>query len=271
MRLAIFARTYARPTLEAVLDAVAADGFDAVQFNPALLGGPALEIERVAAAHRERGLEMVAVSGTYNMAHPDPARRAEGARRLAEVIGAAPGWGTRVVTLCTGTRDAGDMWRAHPDNQSPEAWVDMRASVAEAVAAAERAGVVVAVEPEPGNVVRDARAARALLDQIGSPALRIVLDAANLVPADRLPDQRRVLEGAFELLWHDIVLAHAKDVRADGAIVAAGQGELDYATYLGLLRAAGFAGALVVHGLAESEVPGSISFLRQVADAREQT
>jgi sugar phosphate isomerase/epimerase len=262
MRLGIFARTYARPSLEAVLDAVVADGLHAVQFNPVLLDGPGLEVERVAAAHAERGLTLVAASGTYNMAHPDPAVRAEGASRLAAIIAAAPGWGAPVVTLCTGTRDPSDMWRAHPDNGSPEAWSDMRASVAAAVALAEDAGIVLAVEPEPGNVVGHARAARALLDQIRSPALRIVLDAANLLAPDRLPDQRRVLEEAFELLWSELVLAHAKDLRPDGSVVAAGQGSVDYDTYLELLRAAGFDGALVLHGLAESEVPGSVAFLR---------
>jgi sugar phosphate isomerase/epimerase len=188
--------------------------------------------------------------------------RAAGARPLVAVIGAARGWGTRIVTLCTGTRDPDDMWRAHPDNASPAAWTDMRESVEAAVAAAESAGVTLAVEPEPGNVVRDARAARALLDQVGSPALRIVVDAANLVAPERLPDQRRVLEEAFALLWRDIVLAHAKDVRADGAIVAAGRGELDYGAYLGLLRAAGFPGPLILHGLTEAEVPDSVTFLR---------
>jgi sugar phosphate isomerase/epimerase len=71
-----------------------------------------------------------------------------------------------------------------------------------------------------------------------------------------------VLEAAFELLWRDIVLAHAKDVAPDGTIVAAGRGALDYATYLGLLRAAGFAGPLILHGLTEAEVPGSVAFLR---------
>jgi sugar phosphate isomerase/epimerase len=269
MRLGIFARTFARPTLEAALDAVAAHGLDALQFNPLLLGGLSLpesiapaDAAQVAAAHRARGLEMVAVSGTYNMAHPDPARRADGARRLAALIAVAPELGTRVVTLCTGTRDPDDMWRAHPGNGSAAAWADMIESVGSAVAAAEAAGVVVAVEPEPGNVVRDARAARALLDRIGSPALRIVLDAANLLPPEALPDQRRILEEAFELLGGDLALAHAKDARPDGTVVAAGRGSVDYPAYLGLLRDAGFSGPLVLHGLEESEVAASVAFLR---------
>jgi sugar phosphate isomerase/epimerase len=274
MRLAIFARTFARESMEAALDAVAAHNLDAAQFNPSLLGGSSLpeslagaDADRVAAAHAERGIAMVAVSGTYNMAHPDAARRADGARRLARLIAIAPRLRTGVVTLCTGTRDPGDMWRAHPGNASPDAWGDMRASVAAAVDAAERAGVVVAIEPEPGNVVRDARAARRLLDEIASPALRIVLDAANLVAPDPGADQTRVIGEALEQLAADIVLAHAKDVRADGTVVAAGRGAVDYPGYVAGLRAAGFDGPLVLHGLAEDEVAASVAFVRAALTA----
>jgi sugar phosphate isomerase/epimerase len=269
MRLAIFARTFARDTLEATLDAVRAHALDAAQFNPLLLGGPSLPgplspaaRARVAAAHADRGVAMVAVSGTYNMAHPDPAERAAGERRLAALIAAAPALGTDVVTLCTGTRDPEDMWRAHPGNAAPEAWADMRASVAAAVAAAERAGVVVAVEPEPGNVVRDAPAARRLLDEIGSPALRIVLDAANLLAPATLEVQDQVLGEALSLLGPELVLAHAKDLGRDGTVVAAGRGAVDYPAYIGGLRAAGFDGPLVLHGLVEAEVASSVAHVR---------
>jgi sugar phosphate isomerase/epimerase len=272
MRLGIFARTFPGATLEATLDAVVAHGLDTVQFNPALLGGPSLperlapaDVRRVAEAHAARGVSMAAVSGTYNMAHPDPARRQDGARRLHALIAAAPALGTRAVTLCTGTRDPDDMWRHHPGNASAEAWSDMLEAVAAAVAAAEAAGVSVLVEPEPGNVVRDAPAARALLDRIGSPALRIVIDAANLLPPERLPEQRRALEEAFALLGPDIALAHAKDVLADGEVVAAGRGCVDYRAYLDLLRAAGFTGPLILHGLEEDEVAAAVAFLRRVA------
>jgi sugar phosphate isomerase/epimerase len=268
MRLGIFARTFPRPTLEAALDAVVAHGLRTVQFNPGLLGGPSLperldpaEIGRVSRAHADRGVEIAAVSGTYNMAHPDPGRRADGARRLRALIATAPDLGTASVTLCTGTRDPDDMWRDHPANASAEAWRDMLESVGAAVEAAEAAGVTVLVEPEPGNVVRDAPAARALLDEIASPALRIVIDAANLLPPERLPDQRRVMDEAFALLGPDIALAHAKDVQADGDVVAAGRGCVDYPRYLALLRAAGFSGPLILHGLAEHEVVDSVALL----------
>ena len=123
MRLGIFAKTFPRPDLAETLDAVAASGLRVMQFNLALAGGPSLPeaiAPGLAAAVRaqaaERELEIAAVSGTYNMAHPDPAVREDGLRRLGVLLAAAPALGTRIVTLCTGTRDPDDMWRRHPDN-----------------------------------------------------------------------------------------------------------------------------------------------------------
>jgi len=82
----------------------------------ALAGGPSMpdEIPALLASHiraeaSSRGLRLAAVSGTYNMAHPDASARADGQRRLHELIAAAAGLGTGVVTLCTGSRDATDM------------------------------------------------------------------------------------------------------------------------------------------------------------------
>jgi sugar phosphate isomerase/epimerase len=270
MELGIFAKTYARDGLAATLDAVRADGFGTLQFNLALTGGPSLPGEisaelagDVAAELDRRGLRMAAVSGTYNMAHPDAARRADGARRLGVLIAAARSLGTRVVTLCTGSRDPDDMWRRHPDNGTAAAWSDMRASLDAALAVAEAHDVTLAFEPERANVVNDAATGRRLLDEVSSPSLAVVLDAANLFDGPDLVRQDERLGEAFALLGEHVVLAHAKDVRADGTIVAAGQGELDYDRYLGLLEQLPRDVPLILHGLQEDEVEGSLRFLRR--------
>ena len=268
MRLGIFARTFARPTLGEALDAVRDAGIRSIQFNLALTGGPSMPAEippplaaEVRSAVCERELEMAAVSGTYNMAHPDPAVRAAGAVGLHALIAAAPVLGTRVVTLCTGSRDPDDLWRAHPANATREAWRDSVEQISSALRVAEDHDVLLAFEPEHGNVVRDARAGRRLLDELRSEHLRVVLDAANLIGAGGLPRQHEILGEAFALLGDDLVLAHAKDVRDDGTIVAAGHGELDYGLYVDLLRAAGYAGPLIVHGLAERDVSAVARFV----------
>ncbi len=123
-----------------------------------------------------------------------------------------------------------------------------------------------ALEPEIGNVVDSAEKGRRLLDEMRSPRLKVVMDAANLFdaedPARRLSRSEQILDEAFELLGDYIVIVHAKDVRASGEVVAAGKGDLDYGLYLKHLSEAGYGGPLVMHGLAEEEVEGSLAFLR---------
>jgi sugar phosphate isomerase/epimerase len=271
MEVGIFARTFTRATLPETLDAVVASGITTIQFNMALTSCassmpdaiPPAVADEVREETARRGLRLAAVSGTYNMAHPDAGVRAAGARRLAALIAVARTIGTSVVTLCSGSRCAEDMWRGHPDNATPEAWRDMRASVEAALPDAERHGVTLGFEPEHNNVVAGAAAARRLLDELGSPvALKVVIDPANLFPGGHLGAQADTLKSAFELVGDDLVLAHAKDVTDAGTIVAAGHGALDYGLYLSLLRAASREVALVMHGLSEADVPGCLAFVR---------
>ena len=101
-----------------------------------------------------------------------------------------------------------------------------------------------------------------LLDEIGSDRLVIVLDPANLFETADLPTQRRLVAEAVDLLAPDIAMAHAKDRTPDGSFATAGKGVLDYAHYIARLRASGFGGDLVAHGLSAEEAPEVARFLR---------
>jgi sugar phosphate isomerase/epimerase len=272
MQLGIFAKTFTRPTLEETLDAVAAHGFHCVQFNLACAGVESLPAridaalcERIRREMASRRISMAAVSGTFNMIHPDLQKRREGLVRLRTLAVAAPQLGTSVVTLCTGTRDAENMWRRHPDNDSPAAWADLKSSLAAAIESTSETGVTLAFEPEVANVIDSAARARRLLDEINSPRLKVVLDGANLFHLGELARMQAVLREAVELLAKDVVIAHAKDLSRDGEVghEAAGTGLLDYDLYLGLLSEAGFDGPLILHGLEETQVAGSAAFLRE--------
>lgn len=268
MRLGIFARTFAGNDPGNVLAAARAAGFACVQYNMACSGLPAMPDDipapvaaAVRAASAQTGVAIAAVSGTCNMIHPDPAARAAGRRRLGVLIAAAGAMGTGMVTLCTGTRDPDDPWRHHPDNATPQAWHDLRVEMAHAAALAEAAGVRLGIEPELANVVNSAAAARRLIDEIASPSLAVVLDPANLfevAPADR---RRDLVARAVDLLADRIVMAHAKDRDAAGGFAVAGQGVIDFAHFIACLRAAGFDGDLVAHGLTGAEAPGVAAFL----------
>ena len=192
MEIGIFARTFEEPSLAAVLDRVAAHGIRYIQLNTSCMGlsdmPDGLDAAACAQARREidaRNIEVVSLSATYNMIHPDPAARAQGMRRLGILASRAAELGTNLLTLCTGTRNPTNMWQHHPQNNSPEAWSDLLDAIGQALAFAEEHDVHLGIEPEVANVVNSPQKARQLLDTMRSDRLTIVMDGANVFPREQ--------------------------------------------------------------------------------------
>jgi sugar phosphate isomerase/epimerase len=232
-RLGIFARTFRRGTPEEVASAVASAGFALAHWNFAAIGRSTLaadveetQFKQVREAFETAGLGIPSVSGTFNMAHPDAELRAWQAKQAVRLIRLVPVLGADVVTLCTGTRDPENMWRAHPGNTDPTAWSDLCRTLDPLLETARDAGVLLGVEPEHGNVVRDAPAAARLLDELGGDApIGIVLDPANLLSPDTVMRQDEIIGAAIDLLGGRIIGTQAKDVAAYGHSAA---GLMDY-------------------------------------------
>jgi sugar phosphate isomerase/epimerase len=160
-------------------------------------------------------MTMAAISGTFNLCDPDEARLQDNLNRL-EVLAAACRWlDTRIITLCTGTRDRDDMWKWHPENVRKSAWETLVLSMKRAVQIADRHEVNLAFEPEMHNVVNSVAKARRLLDEIDSPWLKVVIDPANLIPNGDMSRMTEIFDETFDWLGSDIVLAHAKNPRDD--------------------------------------------------------
>lgn len=268
MEIGIFAKTFAGTNPASVLGAVRDSGYACAQFNLACAGLPSMPdavvpetIAAIAAASRATGVRLAALSGTYNMAHPHDAVRADGLRRLAVVIEAAAALSIPLVTLCTGTRHPDDQWAYHPDNATPTAWADMRHQMEEALSLAAHHGVDLGIEPEQANVVTSAADAMRLIAEMGSPRLRVVLDPANLFETSTPVEARAIVADAVERTAGHVALAHAKDRMPDGRFAAAGQGAVDFTDFVVRLRETGFDGPLITHGLTEEEAPAVARFL----------
>jgi sugar phosphate isomerase/epimerase len=277
MRLGIFAKTFRRPTLDATLDAVRANGLNVIQFNLETAGLESMPAEipdsavaGIRQACDARGIEIAALSGTFNMIHPDPAVVAEGLKSLEGIIAVAKPLGASMVTLCTGTRDAANMWRRHPDNDSAEAWTALLDATEQALVFAERNQVALGVETEPGNVVNSAKKCRALLDEFSSPWLKVIFDPANLIMTDLAREPSDLLDEAIAMLGRDVTVAHAKECGPDGEIVPAGDGIVPWDLVISGLnaQAGGNSLPLIMHGLEEDDVARAATFLRaRIADS----
>ena len=278
MQVGIMSGTFKRPTLGESLDAILAHDIRHLQFNWASAhpAGPLPEvIDAICPIIREevakRGMVIAAVPSNANMVDADPDKRRQAIERLRMVIGACEAVGTTVVATCTGSRHPESMWRHHPDNASAETWRVLCETLEEVLPIAEAAGVTVAFEPEINNVACDAKTSRRLIDEMASPNLKVVMDAANIFGKDDLPRMTEILDEAFDLLGDHIAIAHGKDLDhgGDAGHLAAGTGKLDYAHYVAMLSALPFDVPIILHGLSEEQVGASAAMLRRHAAAHQ--
>ena len=297
LELGIFAKTFRRPSVDGVFEAVAQHGFSCTQWNWACVPGlTSLPHKLTAETRREvkhaaatSGIRIAAISATFNLI--DPIARERGLALLPAQAEAATSLDCSLLTLCTGTRNQADMWMHHPDNDTTEAWLEMLDGLREACRIASRYGVQLGIEPETANVVSDALKAERVLRELGPHRhlVRVILDAANLYKPPVDPrTQPEVIDDALARLGKHMSLAHAKDISdpaprmlRDGFIehynhTAAGGGILPYGHYLNALlhtpavvaRAqAGQRLPLILHGLTEEQVAGSVAFVRKSLEA----
>lgn len=267
----IFARVFPVGPAAQVAADVRAAGYPLAQLNLSALGLPTIPgpddwacIDPVAitADFRRAGVRLWGLSASYNMAHPDPEIRSAGTRDAVALIHRAPAFGVAAVTLCTGSRNPDRMWASHPDNGTSGAWRDMRAELDHLLAAADEAGVLLGVEPEPGNVVHDADAARRLIDELGSDGrlIGIIADSANLLSAVPPAAHRRVLVHAFDALAPAVACVHAKDL-VPWTRTLAGDGAIDHGLVGALWSALPQRPPVIVQDVAPDDAGAAREFL----------
>jgi sugar phosphate isomerase/epimerase len=273
MQLGIFAKTFAGSDPASVLRAARTAGFSVVQYNMACSGLPSLpksiapDVARaLKAASETTGLSIAAVSATANLVHPDIAVRTSGIACVKAIIAAASLMGSSVVTLCTGTRDAADPWKHHPDNRDKAAWRDLHAAFDQLEPIAAQYDVMLGIEPEHGNIIADAALAHHFLTERSGAPIGIIFDPANLVTGHEFSSWASMIAAAIDMLGGHIIMAHAKDVNAQGHVKAAGFGQIDFLQLIHRLHGAKFVGPLITHGLDAADAPQVAFHLRQCAE-----
>ncbi len=273
IELGVFARVFPSGQASQVAGMIRAAGFTATQLNLSALNRPTLdqtlcksEAVAIAQAFRGAGVRIWGVSGTFNAIHPDLTTREAGVQACRSIIARAADMGAEVVTLCTGTRDRTNKWRAHADNSTPAAWQDLRITLDSLIPTAIEAGVRLGVEPEPGNVICDAKSAIRLFAELNNDAhhLAVVLDPANLLSVHTLPRQRDILSEAFDGLGNYTAALHAKDVVSAG-YAAPGMGGLDYELVMRLHASLPRLVPVIAQDLTADDAPRVAAFLAERA------
>lgn len=269
IELGIFAKTFQADSLDERLAKIKAYPFSCVQFNMSCVGLAALpneipkEIaETIAATFAATNLSMTAVSGTFNMIHPNPVEVEEGLKSFKVIAQACKAMETQMISLCTGSRNSQDKWAWHPDNDRPEAWKDLLLTMEKVLEMAHQFDLYVGVEPEMANVINSPEKALQLIKELKTDRIRIILDPANLFEKADRDTIRNKCSHAVDLLMDYISIVHAKDRTEDGQFRAAGRGAVDFPYFIDRLKSAGYVGPIILHGLEEVEVASAVKLLQ---------
>ena len=126
-----------------------------------------------------------------------------------------------------------------------------------AVEISEKLGLTLAIETEVSNVVSSPEKARRIMDDIGSPLLKMILDMANLFPAGTAKKEnvRAAIKRAVDFFGGDIVILHGKDIREGDGIDFCGTGDgiIDFTYAAALMRKIGYKGDMFLHGIYDED------------------
>jgi sugar phosphate isomerase/epimerase len=140
--------------------------------------------------------------------------------------------------------DCVSLWAGvlHDGAPPATAWSRLTESLAPVLEHAERRGVVIGFEPEPGMVIDTLESFDQLRRRLPSDRLRLTLDVGHLHCQGELPLSERI--AAFGAA---IVNVHIEDMRAGiHEHLMFGQGEIDFPPVIAALAATGYTGGLHV-------------------------
>jgi sugar phosphate isomerase/epimerase len=230
------------------------------------------DCRRVREILADHGLAMYQCTGYWQpLIHPDESVRREASRTLRAALRVAGELGARGIDTGPGSLSPNGPWAPHPGNWTADARRQLVKTLKECAPAAEDNGVFLSLEGHLLVTLDSAATVREVLDEVGSRWVRSDLDPVNWIGLAEIYDTTTAIERMFATLGDHVVSGHAKDVIIEDRLVIhidqrpAGQGLLDYRTYMRLMEALNPEYPLVVEGASVAELPAVKAFLDGVA------
>jgi sugar phosphate isomerase/epimerase len=228
--LAAHTNSFHSYSAEEALAGIAEAGYGAVELSAVPGWTEHVDVHADPAATRSRlehyGLTAVSISGHSDLT------TAEGLEHGLAVVRWADRFGVPIVNTAIGGH-------AHVD-ESEDAFMGNIGTLADA---AQAAGLVVALEIH-GDLMATGALSAALLDRIGHPAVRVNYDTANV---EHYGGVRA--EDDLPAIADRVANVHLKDMRGgkgEWDFPAIGEGHVDFARVLAILRDAGYDGPYAV-------------------------
>ena len=261
-----FSWEYRRGELGLMVKAFHGYGLQYVQLAGELLDEAFEQPEATQAQLNDAGITIAGLGAYRNLVNRDLAKRRANLDFLKHCLAAAPLLGTNVVATETGTFHPSSDWLPTPENRSVAAWNALDAALDELLPVAEQHGSLLAIEGFVGNVLMDYEQLAHLLNRHSSRHLALVCDPYNYLTRELVPDAERLTTLFLERFAERFVLAHLKDVSAEGAeneTPEFGTGVFPQAPYLAFLRITRPELPLILEHLPDAHIPAVIARVKQ--------
>jgi sugar phosphate isomerase/epimerase len=220
----------------------------------------------------DHGLRMYQATGYWQcMIHPDEAVRREASRTVQAALRVAGWLGAYAIDTGPGSLNPRGPWFPHPYNYKSQARDQLVKTLRECAPAAEDNGVILGLESHMLVTLKTPEIARDVLDAVGSRWVRCDFDPVNWITLETIFDTGSALNHMVDVLGDRIACAHAKDAVIEDrltlhlGVVPAGQGLLDYRTFLRRMEDLSSDYPVIVEGAGLDHLPAVSAFLHQTA------
>lgn len=274
MKLGIFESVYGQYPFDVAAKKIKEAGFDYIQFNPYWANGQNIspdsitksKANKIRDTFEKEGIKIVGIGSYGCFVSPDLDVKNKIIDDTKKWIKLAKEFGTDVVVTEVGSKHATNNWTDCANNKTKKTWKEVVEVYKELTEYAKKFNVNVAIEPHFGQVVKNAKDLRKLLDDVAASNLKIAYDAANSVNADNVDIQEEAVDEFFQLLCNDIILVHAKDAQVKNnntEFVPAGQGVIPYRKLLNKLKAQGYEGPILLEWVEENNVQEAKDYIEE--------
>ncbi|HIE28311.1 TPA: sugar phosphate isomerase/epimerase [Candidatus Poribacteria bacterium] len=217
------------------------------------------DCRKIRAEFSEGGIEIAALSGynwsDRNLAEPDEQKREKNVNFLKSKIEIAKKIGAKAVITWGGFKEC-------PENTSQL----VIESLKEACVCAEENDVYIALELYDECIVGTPDQILEAIDKVGSKFLKVVMDPPNVMKEIDLKRMDAFLDETVSKLADYIAIAHAKDVlfkNGERSLPGAGEGQMDYSSYIKALRKAKYDYFLVIEHVSGNTVEAARDYVQK--------
>jgi sugar phosphate isomerase/epimerase len=249
IQFAFSSNAFKRTSLEEAIGSIASCGYSGVEIMADIPHAypPHTPPERIASVKSQlrtlrlgisniNAFTLFAIGDTYRPTwiDPDPALRKQRISHTAACIDMASELGARTISLQPGGPVVG---------QPADSALDMYAQgITELLPQAQRRGIILTVEPEPGLLIETSQQCREFIARIDHPHLRMNADLGHFFCVGE--DPAAVIESCADIIAH----VHVEDIAANRVHqhLIPGQGAMDFDSIFAALAKVGYQGWITV-------------------------